>query len=375
MLPGFKISKQMKKFDTIMEKEIGGGFMQYFDGVLLYIFDRFKGERSLSAVYHLLTGKKSSQTIQDGKLFNVGSFFGILKKLKRSKLEQHVFTLLETQLIEPNQHEGYQITSDGKKALGTFLAAKPVPEYLAGWQYHQVSELFWRRLSLFVQSLSYSVHGNMSFYPISKDETTQSWVKEHFPVLKEKRVLLAEELFKEIRLYLQKLPDHQASFFVMRLSGVGRTGLTVNQLADFHEMSDEEAMIRFQGVIHGLLSEIQNNSTQYPILGSMTEGAGGHLPLTLSTKQTYKLLEDGMSIEQIAQTRRLKRSTIEDHLVEIAINVPEFSINPFVDPKAQLEIRLASKEIDSQRLKLIKDYVNDQYSYFEIRLTLCKEGI
>ncbi len=375
MLPGFKISKQMKKFDTIMEKEIGGGFMEYFDGVLLYIFDRFKGERSLSAVYHLLTGKKSSQTIQDGKLFKVGSFFGILKKLKRSKLEQHVFALLEKQLIQPNQHEGFQITSGGKEALSAFLVTKPIPDYLAGWQYHQVSELFWQRLSLFMQSLSYSIHGNMNFYPISKDEAIQNWVKKHFPVKKEKRVLIAEGLFQEIRSHLQKLPDPHPSFFIMRLSGEGRTGLTVHQLADVHKISYEEAMICFQGVIHGLLFQVQHNAAQYPILASMIDGASGQLPLTLSTKQTYKLLEDGMTIEEIAHTRRLKRSTIEDHLVEIAINVPEFSISPFVDPKAQLEIKLASKEINSQRLKLIKDYMNDQYSYFEIRLTLCKEGI
>ena len=375
MLPGFKISKQMRKFDTIMRKAIGGDFMDYFDGVLLYIFDRFKGERSLSAVYHLLTGKKSSQTIQDGKLFKVGSFFGTLRKLKRSKLEQHVFTLLETRLIQPNEHEGYQMTSEGKKALRAFVATTPIPEYLSGWQYHQVSEIFWQRLSLFMQSLSYSIHGNMSFFPISKDETVQSWVKMHFPAVKEKRVLLAEELFKEIRSYLQKLPDRDASFFVMKLSGEGRTGLTVQQLADLHKMSYEEAAIRFQGVIHGLLFQVQHNSSQTPILASMIEGGSERLPLTLSTKQTYNLLANGMTIEEIARTRRLKQSTIEDHLVEIAINVPEFSINPFVDPKAQLEIKSASKEINSQRLKLIRDHVNGQYSYFEIRLTLCKEGI
>lgn len=349
--------------------------MDYFNGVLLYIFDRFKGERSLSAVYHLLTGKKSSQTIQDGKLFKVASFFGILKKLQRSKLEQHVFVLLETQLIQPNEHEGYQITADGKEALSAFLATEPILENLSGWQYHQVSELFWHRLTLFMQSLSYSIHGSMSFYPISKDEAVQSWVKMHFPVKKEKRVLLAEELYKEIRSYLLKLPDRDASFFVMRLSGKGRTGLTVQQFADLHKMGYEEATIRFQAIVHGLLFQIQNNSLHFPILTSMIEGGSGKLPLTLSTKRTYLLLENGLTIEEIALTRRLKQSTIEDHLVEIAINVPEFSINPFVDPKAQLEIRLASKEINSQRLKLIRDYVNNQYSYFEIRLTLCKEGI
>ncbi|WP_226657355.1 helix-turn-helix domain-containing protein [Guptibacillus hwajinpoensis] len=365
----------MKKFDTIIRKEIGDGFMQYFDVVLLYIFDRFKGERSLSAVYHLLTGKKSSQTIQDGKLFNIGQFFGVLKKLNRAKLEQHVSSLQEAGLIKPNQHEGYEITSSGREALTSFLASNPLPEYLAGWQYHKVSDLYWQRLSLFVQSLSYSIRGNMSFYPISKDETIQNWVKKHFPMTKEKRVTVAENLFQEMQTILNKLPDRDASMFVMRLSGIGRTGLTISQLADMQKISYEETSIRLQSVIHAILKWVQNHSGQSPILASMIEGEGEELPLTLSTKQTYKLLESGMTIEQIVHLRRLKRSTIEDHLVEIAINVPEFSIDAFVDPKAQADIRLASKEIKSQRLKLIKNYVKDQYTYFEIRLTLCKEGI
>lgn len=365
----------MKKFDTIMKKEKGDGYMQYFDVVLLYIFDRFNGERSLSAVYHLLTGKKSSQTIQDGKLFNIGKFFGILKKLKRDKLEQHVFSLQEAGFIKPHQHEGYMITSSGREALTSCLDSNPLPEYLSGWQYHQLSDLYWQRLSLFVQSLSYSIHGNMSFYPISKDETIQTWVKKHFPETKEKRVIVAEKLFHEMQTILKKLPDEDARLFVMRLSGRGRTGLTISQLADMQKISYEETSIRFQSVIHAFLKLIHHHPSQSPILASMIEGGGGELPLTLSTKQTYKLLESGLTMEQIADIRRLKRSTIEDHLVEIAINVPEFSIDAFVDPRAQEEIRLASQEMNSQRLKLIKNYVKDQYTYFEIRLTLCKEGI
>ena len=358
-----------------MGKEIGDGFMQYFDVVLLYIFDRFKGERSLSAVYHLLTGKKSSQTIQDGKLFNIGQFFGVLKKLKRAKLDHHVFSLQQDGLIKPNEHEGYIITSSGREIVASFLDSNPLPEYLAGWQYHQLSDVYWQRLSLFIQSLSYSIHDNMSFYPISKDETIQNWVKKHFPGTKEKRLLVAEKLFQEMETILKKIPDRDACLFVMRLSGRERTGLTISQLADMQKISYEETSIRFQSVIHAFLKLVRDHSSQFPILTSMIEGVGGELPLTLSTKQTYKLIESGMTMEQIADFRRLKRSTIEDHVVEIAINVPDFSIDAFVDPKAQEEIRLASKEINSQRLKLIKNYVKDQYTYFEIRLTLCKEGI
>ncbi len=349
--------------------------MQYLDGVLLYIFDRFRGERSLSAVFHLLTGKKSSQTIQDAKLFNVSNFFGVLKQIKRSQLVDHSVGLQKVKLIEPNQHDGFKVTLKGKEKLGAFLVDNPIPTYLEGWKYHSISDLFWQRLSLYVQTLSYSIHGNMNFYPISKEENIQNWVRLHFPSVKEQRAILANDLYKEISAILLHLPSHHAALFVNRLSGKGRTGLTFAQMSTSNKISVEEATVQFQNVIHAFLTYIQNNPLQFPILGTVAKGYEGEWPLTSSTRQTYTILQSGVSLEQIAQRRRLKRSTIEDHLVEIAINVPGFSIDPFVSQDAQSEIRLASEKLNSQRLKTIKQYLDDNYSYFEIRLTLCKEGI
>ncbi|MBF0709047.1 helix-turn-helix domain-containing protein [Alkalihalobacillus hwajinpoensis] len=349
--------------------------MQYLDGVLLYIFDRFRGERSLSAVFHLLTGKKSSQTIQDAKLFNVSNFFGVLKQIKRSQLVDHSAKLQKVKLIELNQHDGFKVTLKGKEKLGAFLVDNPIPTYLEGWKYHSISDLFWQRLSLYVQTLSYSIHGNMNFYPISKEENIQNWVRLHFPSVKEQRAILAYDLYKEISAILLHLPSHHAALFVNRLSGKGRTGLTFAQMSTSNKISVEEATVQFQNVIHAFLTYIQNTPLQFPILGTVAKGYEGEWPLTSSTRQTYTILQSGVSLEQIAQRRRLKRSTIEDHLVEIAINVPGFSIDPFVSQDAQREIRLASEKLNSQRLKTIKQYLDDNYSYFEIRLTLCKEGI
>ncbi len=349
--------------------------MNYIDGVLLYVLNRLNGERSISAVLHLLKGKKSSQTIQDAKLFKVSFLFGMLKHLNRSQLEDVTDRLLKEKWIQPTNVEAYEVLPGGLEMLQQFLDTHPFPKYLNGWKYHHLSGQFWERLSLYTQSVSYSVHENMNFYPITRNESTQKWVRNNFPFEKEKRLKVAKRLIGEITSVLEKIPDQQADLFVYRLSGSGRTGLTLEQIAAKYNMTIEETTILFNSIIHTFLTFIQSSVAQYPLLGVFAADENAEWPLTSSTRRTYSLLQRGMTIDRIAEVRKLKRSTIEDHLVEIAINVPDFSIDPFVSSEDQQSIIIASRELNSQRLKTIKQHLDNKYPYFEIRLTLCKEGI
>ncbi|MDP4552663.1 helix-turn-helix domain-containing protein [Alkalihalobacillus macyae] len=348
--------------------------MEYINGVVLFVLNRYKGERSISAVYHLLRGKKSSQTIQDARLFDVSFLFGMLKHLNRNQLQDVTVNLVNEGSLLQTDQDRYVITQDGNSALQTFVSTNPFPMHLNGWKYHHLADQFWQRLSLYVQSLSYSVHNNMNFYPVMKDELIQGWVRNHFPTRSEDRVKIAAELYQEVTHVLEKQPNYLATFFVHRLSGVGRTGLTLQQTATEFRITLEEATIKFYGVIHACLTFIQTSS-DYPLLASLAADEHAELPLTSSTRQTYELLMKGLTMDQIVNKRQLKKSTIEDHLVEIAINVPDFSIDPFVTRQAQQSIKTASQETKSQRLKTIKEHLNHKYPYFEIRLTLCKEGV
>lgn len=42
-------------------------------------------ERSISAVYYLLQGKQSIQTIQDAQLFGLTEYFGVYKNLTKRR--------------------------------------------------------------------------------------------------------------------------------------------------------------------------------------------------------------------------------------------------------------------------------------------------
>jgi uncharacterized protein YpbB len=75
----------------------------------------------------------------------------------------------------------------------------------------------------------------------------------------------------------------------------------------------------------------------------------------------------------IANLRHLKLSTIEDHLVELALNVEGFSIDSYVDRVLQNKILEVSRIEATKQLKLIREKIGAA-TYFQIRLVLAKYG-
>jgi uncharacterized protein YpbB len=95
--------------------------------------------------------------------------------------------------------------------------------------------------------------------------------------------------------------------------------------------------------------------------------------LTQSTEKTFQLLNQGYSIADIVNTRQLKKGTIEDHIVELALKISGFSIEPFVTVEKQNQIKKVINETMTKQLRLIQNNVQGA-TYFEIRLVLAKNG-
>ncbi|MEH7810821.1 recombinase RecQ, partial [Bacillus toyonensis] len=67
---------------------------------LLYCLKQLNGERTVSSIYYLLKGKRSSQTLQDGNMFQISFLFGIYKSLNRADYDQEVAKLVQTDLVQ-----------------------------------------------------------------------------------------------------------------------------------------------------------------------------------------------------------------------------------------------------------------------------------
>lgn len=58
-----------------IKRQRGKNIMTFLQAIVLVQLQRIEGVRTVYSIYHLLKGKKSSQTIQDAHLFNLGIFF------------------------------------------------------------------------------------------------------------------------------------------------------------------------------------------------------------------------------------------------------------------------------------------------------------
>jgi len=84
--------------------------------------------------------------------------------------------------------------------------------------------------------------------------------------------------------------------------------------------------------------------------------------------QTFSLFIEGLSIDQIAQKRELKATTIWTHLAELIENGKSLETERIISADAKAEISVALEAIGDSVLKSIYEQLKEKYSYGEIRL-------
>jgi uncharacterized protein YpbB len=346
----------------------------YLSFLILYSLKKINGERTAYSIYHLLKGKKSSQTIQDAHLFQLTNLFQTFQQLSRIYFDEIILDLAKKNFIQKVEGEKYKITMKGMTQLDNVMEKMPIPQYLNGWKYHSIQEDFWKRASLLIQVCSNLINFETSYIPIHNEIKTSEWVKTSLLKLSKKREDLADELLQETIRSMSGAADLRPEVIVLRLTGYKQIGLTPIQAADTLEMDSTYFQLEFLNTLHWMIEEIVTNVSDYPILQYLLIDFNKPLNLTKSTSITNRYLQLGKSIEEIAVVRNLKISTIEDHVVEIALNDSSLLLEPFVSLEAECSIRNAIEKLSSKQLKMIRHELEGSVSYFQIRLVLAKIG-
>ena len=340
-----------------------------FHQIILYMVDKLKEERTISAPYHLIRGKRSGQTIQDVKSYQLTKYFSLFPRLTKQKYDQIIQEMIQSGLLQVNEMSVPQITKQGKNMLNK------MPDLsLNGWLYRGNERIFFQRLSLVTQTLSHVNAKDLSFVPIQKDEKIQFWVRHFLHNVSYKDEGFIEKYYNELItiFHSAKLTELHATILSHRLSGYQVSGVTWQQLSHVLQKDQLELEIVFQESLHIVLDEISLNH-KLVLLPKMSEGIETTTPLTESAKKTADFYKQGYSFEQITSLRHLKSSTIEDHFVEMAMNEPSFSIEMFFPDE---DIQLAIQQIKSQQTKKLRTLkeVFPTYSYFQLRLLLAVGG-
>jgi uncharacterized protein YpbB len=351
-----------------MSKKWWNGMCE-IENILLYCLKQINGERTIYSIYHLLNGKKSSQTLQDAHLFSLKRYFRILEPLTRESFDEIFNNILAKKLVEVCGEQRYLLTTAGRE----YLIQNPQPHYINGWRYQPYTMLVWERLSLLVQVASNFTFQETKYIPIQKNTEVHNWLKE---ILKSNTIpkqKLGESLFLELVDCLEQAKDIKPSILVFRLTGNNRIGLTPLQTANMLNMDILQYHLAFINILHCLIQAVEEQPDRYQVLSSLLTNLEQNDSLTLSSRKTWVLLKQGFTPEEIAGIRNLKLSTIEDHLVEFALNIKDFSIHPYVEEEVQQKILEISRQETTRQLKVIRNTLKTA-SYFQIRLVLAKYG-
>jgi ATP-dependent DNA helicase RecQ len=88
-------------------------------------------------------------------------------------------------------------------------------------------------------------------------------------------------------------------------------------------------------------------------------------------KVTYELYKEGLSIDEIAEKRKLTPTTIFSHIAKLYTDGKDINIDELVSENEINSVREAKKELDSPNaLKPYFEHFNEQLDYFKIRLAL-----
>ena len=345
--------------------------MTYLNYVILYCFLQINGERSIYSVFHILKGKKSSQSIQDAHIFHLQPFFLSLPKLKRHYYNQKVKELEMAGFITLDDSENALVTVEGSNAVKEHFLGETFPADMNGLIYGDQTRLFWMRLSLLVQVLSNAKRQETFYFPVQRNKHIQEWVKNCIRSNPNPENL-STRLFKEL-LTLLNNQTSDPSILVYRLTGYQDYGLTEMQLADKLNLNEEEFRFRFLNLLHGMLSELEKDPSGFPLLYSISLKSDQNQNLTISTSKTYDLYKKGHSLQEISRIRKLKLNTIEDHIIELILTQKDFVIDPFITQEEYRNVLSMMNEAQTQRLRPIKEKL-PQLTYFQIRVAITKAG-
>lgn len=340
-----------------------------YEFILLDSLHKLSNQRSLSAIYHILTGKRSSQSIQDVHLFQLKDYFGIYKTLNAKDFQVHLDNLVRKNMAIYTEN-GSIITEKGLTLLHQEKLKKETKQ-LKGLEYDRIADLFFERLTLFIQLSSNILSGEKHFIPVTENLQVQEWTRMLY--IKEKKNIkqLFNQLYEELLLFLQLLEEEQASIFVDRLTGYNRYGLSKQQIKDKYNLSYHDVNILMTLIVHKLIYWVEASNTEnLVILRKFLLSSDRKLLNTESAEKTFSLLLKGYDIEQIAKIRRLKINTVHDHIIEIAYWDHQFDYTPYLNKNDFENIVHAIGRIGAKQLKKLNEELEGKYSYFQLRLVL-----
>lgn len=311
-----------------------------------------------STLYHLLKGKRTSSVLLYGFLYENLRFFQLSPDLSESKFNQLVTHLVKQKLLCPATDGKMQITAQGEKLV---KAANIEYSRIDNYHFGKTDEVIWRLLQFTVQVVSHLSYGNKQYIPLEQSPLYQKQVKMYIKSLP--KPLLIKTIKSEWTYIFSHLGQEDADFFAQQFSGYNQTGKTSFQLIETKQKAFEQFLTK-KAKLHHLLFVIEQMPEPSFIKKMIQPLLNQNENKSMAETRAY--LETQCSLEILAQQRRIKISTIKDHLIELALT-HDFPFERFISDKTDCILTEQLKPYQEWEYRTIKNSF-PELDYFEFRL-------
>ena len=306
--------------------------LTYNELFILNLFSHSQAKKG-STVFHILQGKRTASILYRAVDYSLEPFFGFFPQLDRLVFYKKLENLVSMGYLLVSQEKNeYFLSQMGKDIVESYFSDHYRPRHLNWLTQGRAIVDVQRKIYFLTQVFSEIRHENKRYLPVEKDYDIQQWVKRW--LAKQERDLqeLAIEFGKEWKMLLSSLETENAVILVHLMSGHDAVGLTKNQLSQQMDLPELEITLRQFDSLGYLIEQISADSKPFPLFASVVQEtiAPNEKGLSTSAKETALLLKKGYSIEKITHIRRLKKSTISEHLIEVVILFPALDIQQFI---------------------------------------------
>ncbi|MGM0124501.1 hypothetical protein IGI37_001879 [Enterococcus sp. AZ194] len=310
-----------------------------------------------TTLYHLLRGRRTNSVLVYGFFHEILPFLGAFPTLNEEAFFAELKKCCQKRLLKERAGE-YQLTDKGRKTIEKQLVEFPGIDYFS---FGKTGQKNWRLIKFVVQVISYLSYEENTYVPIENSPYYTQHVKNWLRGQEKQNI--PTQLRDELSQLLRGLTKSQSDFLANQFSGNQVSGAVAYQLLPEEVQQFPYSQLFEDEAIHLFFTQLK----QYPhskLYLLVKDGLKQNY--NQSARQTIRLFLQGATTEQVMAVRHLKKSTINDHLIEWAILDEAFPFQQFI-PKEIDEFLMG---VDCPILELEYSQLNEQkplaYEWFRL---------
>lgn len=338
----------------------------YLAYLFLDAFSRREGQK-LKTLYHVFNGKRTVSVLYNALRSDAASHTALFPRLRLSQLEALLHQFCGEGWLE-QEGDSYTPTSEGLEEVDRFFEHHARLDNPNQMRFALVVNKFAQRSLFLAQVLSEWTYKNTDYLPINTSQEDQRYLK---AFLKENRLMKGEMAAAFGKEWLQIIQESRISnpdLFLEQMEGHGVIRKTTRQTALRYGLSEAEVHIIWQLGWLAIIEWLERGDERFPLLSRIfidLSQAGGLA--SGSAGETFLLMEQGLSPDRIVSARKLKPSTIHDHILEMAMVYLQFPFERFLSPKQLLFV----EEVGKRQVDLDYTVIQESFPglpFFESRL-------